>query len=39
LWIPKAFVAFGAMLLALQLLARLGLLFLGEPVEDKNMIR
>jgi TRAP-type C4-dicarboxylate transport system permease small subunit len=39
LWIPKAFVAFGAMLLALQLLARLGLLYLGEPVEDKNMIR
>ncbi|WP_250527707.1 TRAP transporter small permease subunit [Caballeronia sp. GAWG2-1] len=38
LWIPKAFVAFGAMLLALQLLARLGQLFLDEPVEDKNLI-
>lgn len=38
LCIPKAFVAFGVMLLALQLLARLGLLFLNEPVEDKNMI-
>ncbi|WP_144108235.1 TRAP transporter small permease subunit [Paraburkholderia sp. BCC1886] len=39
LWIPKAFVAFGALLLALQLLARLGQLLLDEPVEDKNMIR
>lgn len=39
LWIPEALVAFGAMLLALQLLARLGQLFLGEPVEDKYMIR
>ncbi|KQR77190.1 hypothetical protein ASG35_13115 [Burkholderia sp. Leaf177] len=39
LWIPEALVAFGAMLLALQLLARLGQLFLGEPVEDKNMVR
>jgi TRAP-type C4-dicarboxylate transport system permease small subunit len=39
LWIPQAFVAFGAVLLALQLLARLGQLFLGEPVENKNIIR
>lgn len=39
LWIPQAFVAFGAVLLALQLLARLGQLLLGEPVEDKNFIR
>jgi TRAP-type C4-dicarboxylate transport system permease small subunit len=39
LWIPQAFVAFGAVLLALQLLARLGQLCLGEPVEDKNIIR
>jgi TRAP-type C4-dicarboxylate transport system permease small subunit len=39
LWIPQAFVAFGAMLLTLQLLARLGQLCLGEPVEDKNFIR
>ncbi|MDR5815547.1 MULTISPECIES: TRAP transporter small permease [unclassified Caballeronia] len=39
LWIPEALVAFGAMLLALQLLARLGQLLLGEPVEDKNLIR
>lgn len=39
LWIPKAFVAFGAVLLALQLLARLGQLCLGEPVENKNIIR
>ncbi|MGH6714564.1 MAG: TRAP transporter small permease subunit [Bradyrhizobium sp.] len=39
LWIPKAFVAFGAVLLALQLLARLGHLCLGEPVENSNIIR
>jgi TRAP-type C4-dicarboxylate transport system permease small subunit len=38
LWIPQAFVAFGAVLLALQLLARLGQLCLGEPVEDENII-
>jgi TRAP-type C4-dicarboxylate transport system permease small subunit len=38
LWIPQAFVAFGAALLALQLLARLGQLCLGEPAEDKNII-
>jgi TRAP-type C4-dicarboxylate transport system permease small subunit len=39
LWIPEALVAFGAMLLALQLLARLGQLCLGKPLEDRNMIR
>jgi TRAP-type C4-dicarboxylate transport system permease small subunit len=39
LWIPQAFVAFGAILLALQLLARLGQLCLGEPVENKHIIR
>lgn len=39
LWIPQAFVAFGAVLLALQLLARLGQLCLGEPVENRNIIR
>ncbi len=38
LWIPQAFVAFGAVLLALQLLARLGQVCLGEPVEDRNII-
>ena len=39
LWIPQAFVAFGAVLLALQLLARLGQVCLGEPVENKTIIR
>jgi TRAP-type C4-dicarboxylate transport system permease small subunit len=39
LWIPQAFIALGALLLALQLLARLGQLYLGEPLEDKNIIR
>ena len=39
LWIPQAIVAFGAVLLALQLLARLGQVCLGEPVENKNIIR
>jgi TRAP-type C4-dicarboxylate transport system permease small subunit len=39
LWIPQAFVAFGAVLLALQLLARLGQVCLGEPVENKSIIR
>lgn len=38
LWIPQGLVAFGAVLLALQLLARLGQVCLGEPVEDKNII-
>ena len=39
LWIPQAFIALGALLLAMQLLARLGQLYLGEPLEDKNIIR
>ncbi len=39
LWFPQACVAFGALLLALQLLARLGQLLLGEPPEDKAIIR
>lgn len=39
LWIPQSFVAFGAVLLALQLLARLGQLCLGEPVENRDIIR
>jgi TRAP-type C4-dicarboxylate transport system permease small subunit len=39
LWIPQAFVAFGVVLLALQLLARLVQLCIGEPVENRNIIR
>jgi TRAP-type C4-dicarboxylate transport system permease small subunit len=39
LWVPQAFVAFGAVLLAFQLLARLGQLCLGEPVENRSIIR
>ena len=39
LWIPQAFVAFGAVLLAFQLLARLGQVCLGEPVENKDITR
>ena len=39
LWIPQAFVAFGAVLLTLQLLARLGQLCVGEPVENRSIIR
>ena len=39
LWIPQAFIAFGAVLLALQLLARLASLCLGQPVEDRNAVR
>lgn len=38
LWIPQSLVAFGAVLLALQLLARLGQVCIGEPVENKNII-
>jgi len=39
LWLPEALVAFGTVLLALQLLARLVRLFLGEPAEDGSFIR
>lgn len=38
LWIPESLVAFGAVLLALQLLARLGLLLINESPEDKKII-
>lgn len=38
LWIPESLVAFGAVLLALQLLARLGQLLIDEPPEDKSII-
>jgi TRAP-type C4-dicarboxylate transport system permease small subunit len=38
LWIPESLVAFGAVLLALQLLARLGQLLINEPPEDKSII-
>jgi TRAP-type C4-dicarboxylate transport system permease small subunit len=39
LWIPQACVAFGALLLVLQLVARLGQLALGETPENKDIIR
>jgi TRAP-type C4-dicarboxylate transport system permease small subunit len=38
LWIPESLVAFGAALLTLQLLARLGQLLINEPPEDKSVI-
>jgi TRAP-type C4-dicarboxylate transport system permease small subunit len=38
LWIPESLVAFGAVLLTLQLLARLGQLLINEPPEDKSII-
>ena len=38
LWIPQALIAFGAVLLALQLLARLVSLCLSQPVEDRNVV-
>jgi len=38
LWIPESLVAFGAVLLALQLVARLGQLLINEPPEDKSII-
>lgn len=38
LWIPQSMVAFGAILLTLQLIARLGHLFLNEQPEDKMII-
>ncbi len=39
LWIPQALVAFGGLLLVLQLAARLGQLALGERPENKDIIR
>ena len=39
LWIPQACVAFGALLLVLQLVARLGQLALGETPENRDIIR
>ena len=39
LWIPQACVAFGALLLLLQMVARLGQLALGEKPENKDIIR
>jgi TRAP-type C4-dicarboxylate transport system permease small subunit len=38
LWIPESLVAFGAVLLAFQLLARLGQLLLNGAPEDKNFV-
>ncbi len=39
LWIPQACVAFGGLLLVLQMVARLGQLALGETLENKDIIR
>jgi TRAP-type C4-dicarboxylate transport system permease small subunit len=38
LWIPESLVAFGVVLLTLQLFARLGQLLINEPPEDKSII-